>query len=149
MAEKLGLLQVSLVPRSVPPPMKTETSNAQSGRKILNDLMGEGYVERKDARRNSFSGALDDYAEEVCYGRIWGRGGLDFKTRSMITIAVLAVLNRSNSLRLHVDAAITNGCSIEELREILLQSAVYVGLPAAGDAFKTVEEVLRARHLLD
>lgn len=111
--------------------------------------MGEGYVEAKDARRNAFSGVLDDFAEQVCYGRIWGREGLDFKTRSMVTIAVLVALNRSNSLRLHVDAAITNGCSMGELREILLQTAVYVGLPAAGDAFKIAEPVLRVRQLLD
>lgn len=129
--------------------MKLENITRDAGRRVMNELMGEGYVEAKDAKRNSFSGVLDDYAEEVCYGRIWSREGIDRKTRSIVNIAVLTALNRSHSLGLHVQAAIANGCSVVELREILLQTAVYCGLPAAGEAFKVAEEVLRTRHLLE
>lgn len=126
-----------------------EKSTKEIGRKIMNELMGEGYVEGKDKKRNNFSGVLNDYSEEVCFGRTWSREGIDRKTRSIINIAMLTALNRPAQLRSHVDGALTNGCTVEELREILLQTAVYCGLPAAGDAFKVAEEVLRARKLLD
>jgi len=126
-----------------------EKSTKEIGRKIMNELMGEGYVEGKDKKRNDFSGVLNDYSEEVCFGRTWSREGIDRKTRSIINIAMLTALNRPAQLRSHVDGALTNGCTVEELREILLQTAVYCGLPAAGDAFKVAEEVLRARKLLD
>lgn len=126
-----------------------EKSTKEIGRKIMNELMGEGYVEGKDKKRNDFSGVLNDYSEEVCFGRTWSREGIDRKTRSIINIAMLTALNRPAQLRSHIDGAITNGCTVVELREILLQTAVYCGLPAAGDAFKVAEEVLRARKLLD
>jgi 4-carboxymuconolactone decarboxylase len=121
----------------------------QTGRKIMNELMGEGYCEGKDKRANAFTAVLNDYSEEVCFGRIWSRPGIDRKLRSILNIAMLTALGRPNQLKNHIDGAINNGCTMEEIREILLQSAVYCGLPAAGDAFKVAEEVLKARKLLD
>jgi 4-carboxymuconolactone decarboxylase len=120
-----------------------------TGRKIMNELMGDGYVEGKDQKANAFTSVLNEYSEEVCFGRIWARPGIDRKLRSILNIAMLTALGRPAQLKNHIAGALNNGCTVEEIREILLQSAVYCGLPAAGDAFKVAEEVLKARRLLD
>ncbi len=120
----------------------------QTGRRIMNELMGDGYVEGKDKKRNSFTSVLNDYSEEVCFGRVWARTGIDHKLRSILNVAMLAALGRPNQLRNHLDGALNNGWTVDELQEVLLHSAVYCGLPAAGDAFKVAEEVLRARKLI-
>jgi 4-carboxymuconolactone decarboxylase len=118
------------------------------GREIMGELMGSDYLEGREKVRNEFNGVLQDYSTEVCFGRTWSRKGLDRKLRSVINLAMLTALNRPNQLRHHVEGALNNGCSVEEIREILLQSAVYCGLPAAGDAFKVAEQVLKERNLL-
>jgi 4-carboxymuconolactone decarboxylase len=120
----------------------------QTGRTIMNELMGDGYVEGKDARKNSFSGVLDEYSEEVCFGRVWARPGIDRKLRSILNIAMLTALNRPAQLKNHLEGALNNGVTVDELREILLHTAVYCGLPAAGEAFKVAQEVLKGRNLL-
>lgn len=119
------------------------------GRQVMRELMGAEYVESKDKKRNDFNSVLHEYSEEVCFGRVWGRQGIDRKLRSILNVAMLTALNRPAQLRNHLDGALNNGCTVEELREILLQAAVYCGLPAAVDAFRLAEEVLRARKLLD
>ena len=124
------------------------TNTQEIGRKIMNELMGAGYVEGKDKKRNEFNSVLFDYSEEVCFGRTWARPGIDRKLRSILNIALLTALNRPTQLAHHVDGAITNGCTLEEIREILLHTAVYCGLPAAGEAFRVAEEVLRERKLI-
>ncbi|GAA4390022.1 carboxymuconolactone decarboxylase family protein [Tsukamurella soli] len=121
----------------------------EDGRRILAELMGADYVATKDKKRNSFNEAIQEYSEEVCFGRTWARDGIDRKQRSIINIAMLTALNRPNQLRHHIEGALTNGCTVAELKEILLQTAVYCGLPAAGEAFRIAEEVLRERGLLD
>ena len=122
---------------------------AATGRRILGELMGPTYTTNKAKARNKFNDVLQDYAEEVCFGRVWGREGIPRKQRSIINIAMLVALNRMGPLRNHIDGALNNGCTVEEIQEILLQTAVYVGLPAATEAFKVAEEVLKARKLLD
>jgi 4-carboxymuconolactone decarboxylase len=119
------------------------------GRRIQHELMGPGYLEDKDKKLNAFNSALNDYAEEVCFGRIWARTGIDHKLRSTLNVAMLTALNRPNQLRSHVEGALNNGVTVDELREILLQAAVYCGLPAAGDAFRIAEEVLKGRGLVE
>ncbi|MBB3014052.1 carboxymuconolactone decarboxylase family protein [Cupriavidus alkaliphilus] len=123
--------------------------NRETGRQIMRELMGAGYVEQKDKKRNAFNAVLHEYSEEVCFARVWARNGIDRKQRSILNIAMLTALNRPSQLRHHMEGALNNGCSMEELREILLQAAVYCGLPAAGDAFRIAEEVLKERKLLD
>jgi len=125
------------------------TTPRETGRKIMNALMGDGYVEDKDKRKNSFVQVLHEYSEEVCFGRVWARGILSHKTRSILNIAILTALGRPNQLRHHVEGALNHGVTTEELREILLHTAVYCGLPAAGDAFHVAEEVLKERKLID
>ena len=127
----------------------TAGSDRETGRRILGELMGEDYLAKKDNTRNAFNQALQDYSEEVCFGRIWARDGLDRKQRSIINIAMLTALNRPAQLAHHVEGAVTNGCTVAEIQEILLQAAVYCGLPAAGEAFKVAESVLRSHGHLD
>ncbi|WP_435225772.1 carboxymuconolactone decarboxylase family protein [Streptomyces sp. Tue6028] len=121
----------------------------ENGRRILSELMGPDYVEKKDKKRNSFNEAIQEYSEEVCFGRVWARDGIDRKQRSIINIAMLTALNRPTQLSHHIEGALNNGCTVDELKEVLLQTAVYCGLPAAGEAFRVAEDVLRARGLVD
>jgi 4-carboxymuconolactone decarboxylase len=114
----------------------------------MSELMGADYVEGKAKKRNSFNSVIHEYSEEVCFGKVWARNGIDRKLRSILNIAVLTALNRPNQMRNHVEGALNNGCTVEELREILLHTAVYCGLPAATDAFRVAEEVLQSRNLI-
>ena len=123
-------------------------NDRESGRRIMSELMGPEYLEAKAKTRNAFNGPLHDYAEEVCFGRVWAREGIDRKLRSILNVAMLVALNRSGPLRHHVEGALNNGCTVEELREILLHTAVYCGLPAATEGFKVAEEVLKERNLI-
>jgi 4-carboxymuconolactone decarboxylase len=118
------------------------------GEQIMGELMGEDYLGRRAQQRNEFNGVLQDYSAEVCFGRTWARPGLDRKLRSVINIAMLVALNRPNQLRHHIEGALNNGCTVAEVQEILLQTAVYCGLPAAGEGFRVAEEVLRERDLV-
>jgi 4-carboxymuconolactone decarboxylase len=120
-----------------------------TGERIMGELMGDGYLARRAQQRNGFNDVLQDYSAEVCFGRVWARTALDRKLRSVINIAMLVALNRPNQLRHHVEGALNNGCSVDEIQEILLQTAVYCGLPAAGEGFRIAEEVLRERGLVD
>jgi 4-carboxymuconolactone decarboxylase len=125
-------------------------TTSETGRRIMDELMGDGYVAKKDTTRNSFNDVLQEYAEEVCFGRVWARDGIDRKTRSIVNIAALTAMGRPAQLASHVQGAINNGATVAEIKEVLLQTAVYCGLPAATDAFKVAEEVLRAGgHLED
>jgi len=118
------------------------------GEQIMGELMGEDYLGRRAQQRNEFNGVLQDYSAEVCFGRTWARPGLDRKLRSVINIAMLVALNRPNQLRHHIEGALNNGCTVTEVQEILLQTAVYCGLPAAGEGFRIAEEVLREHDLV-
>ena len=126
-----------------------DRSSKEIGRQIMNEVMGDGYVEGKDKKANAFTAVLNAYSEEVCFGRIWAREGIDRKLRSILNIAMLTALNRPVQLRHHVEGALNNGVTVDELREILLHTAVYCGLPAAGEAFKVAEDVLKCRGLID
>ena len=119
-----------------------------TGEQIMSELMGEDYLVERAAKRNGFNDVLQDYSAEVCFGRVWARPALDRKLRSVINIAMLVALNRPNQLRHHLEGALNNGCSVQEIQEILLQTAVYCGLPAAGEGFRIAEQVLSERDLV-
>lgn len=121
----------------------------EQGRNVIRELMGDDFMSRRDKTRNSFNATIQDYSDEVCFGMVWSRPGIDRKLRSILNIAMLVALNRVPQLRTHIEGAINNGCTAEELREILLHTAVYAGLPAAVEGFKVAEEVLRAKNLLE
>ena len=106
------------------------------GREIRAAVLGEAYVAQATENADDFTGPLQDLVTEYCWGAVWGRDGLPLKTRSMLNLAMLAVLNRPNELRTHIKGALTNGVTRDEIREILLQVAVYGGVPAAVDSFR-------------
>jgi 4-carboxymuconolactone decarboxylase len=106
------------------------------GRAIRAAVLGEAYVAKATATVDDFTGPLQDLVTEYCWGAVWGRDGLSLKARSMLKLAMLAVLNRPHELRTHILGALTNGVSRDEIREIFLQVAVYGGVPAAVDSFR-------------
>lgn len=112
----------------------------ERGLQIRSDVLGAEYVDRALAGANEFTKPLQDLVTEYCWGAVWGREELPRKTRSMLNLAMIAVLNRPNELRMHVEAALTNGVSREEIREIFLQVAIYGGVPAAVDSFRIAGE---------
>ncbi|OMC45167.1 4-carboxymuconolactone decarboxylase [Mycobacterium sp. IS-2888] len=110
------------------------------GLQIRSAVLGEEYVNQALANADDFTKPLQDLITEYCWGAVWGREQLPRKTRSMLNLAMISVLNRPNELRTHVEAALTNGVSREEIREIFLQVAIYAGMPAAVDSFRIARE---------
>ncbi len=106
------------------------------GREIRAAVLGEAYVAQATGNLDDFAGPFQDLVTEYCWGAVWGRDGLELKTRSMLNLAMLAVLNRPHELRTHILGALTNGVTREEIREIFLQVAVYAGVPTAVDSFR-------------
>jgi 4-carboxymuconolactone decarboxylase len=105
-------------------------------------VLGDDYVDNAFRNADAFSRDLQEYLTEHAWGASWGRpGGLDFKTRSMINLAMISALNRPHELEIHLRGALRNGVSRDEIKEILLQVAVYCGAPAAVDSFRTAKKV--------
>lgn len=113
-----------------------------AGLAIRRQVMGDAFVDRALANTNEFSLPLQDLVTENCWGEIWTRDALPLKTRSLITIAMLVALKATTELKGHVRGALRNGCSIEEIREVLLQAVVYCGAPAGIEAFRAAQEVI-------
>ena len=114
----------------------------EKGLKIRKEVLGAEYVEKSLANADDFTSPMQRLVSEYCSGAVWGREELPKKTRSMLNIAMLAVLNRPNEFKLHIRGALRNGVTKEEIREILLQVAIYAGVPAAIDSFKNAKEIL-------
>jgi 4-carboxymuconolactone decarboxylase len=112
------------------------------GEKIRRQVMGNEFVDRALNNANDFTQPMQDYINAHGWGSTWQRGGIDLKTRSLITIAMLAALKAPQELKGHVRGALNNGATVEEIREVLLHSAVYCGAPAAQEAFRAANEVL-------
>jgi 4-carboxymuconolactone decarboxylase len=112
------------------------------GMKARRAVLGDAHVDRAQANENSFNAAFQDLITRYAWGEIWTRPGLPRKTRSLITIAMMVALNRPDELRMHLRAAANNGVTPKEIQEVLLQSAIYCGVPAANSAFHVAEEVL-------
>lgn len=105
-------------------------------------VLGAEYVDQSIRNADSFTRPLQQLVTEYCWGEVWQREGLSDRERSMINLAMITALNRPHELRLHVRGAINNGLSVEEVREVLLQTAIYCGVPAAIDSFRNAREVL-------
>jgi 4-carboxymuconolactone decarboxylase len=106
------------------------------------EVLGAEHVERSLASVSDFSRPMQQLVTEYCWGEIWTRPALDRRTRSLINLAMLTALGRQHELGLHVRGAINNGCEIDEIREVLLQTAIYCGVPAAMESFRTADQVL-------
>jgi 4-carboxymuconolactone decarboxylase len=111
------------------------------GLEIRTAVLGTEYVNRAVADADDFIKPFQDLVTEYCWGAVWGREEVSRKTRSMLTLAMISVLNRPNELRTHISAALTNGVTRDEIRETFLQVAVYAGVPAAVDSFRIAREV--------
>jgi 4-carboxymuconolactone decarboxylase len=120
------------------------TDKRQSGMDVRREVLGDAYVDRAEASRTPLTDEFQDLITRYAWGEIWTRPGLDRRTRSCITVAMLVALNRNEELALHIRAAVTNGVTADELKEILLQTAIYCGIPAANTAFGVAAKVLAA-----
>lgn len=113
----------------------------ERGLKTRKEVLGDDYVEKSLAAADDFTMPLQELVTRYCWGDIWNRPGLDKQQRSIINLAMITALNRPHELKLHVRGALNNGLSRETIREILLQTAVYCGVPACIDAFRVAKEV--------
>jgi len=111
------------------------------GLKVRKEVLGAEYVDAAIKNADDFTRPFQELVTEYAWGAVWGREGLSRKTRSMLNIAMLTTLNRPHELKLHIRAALGNGVTREEVREILMHVAIYAGVPAAVDAFRTAHEV--------
>jgi len=116
----------------------------EKGMAVRRAVLGDEYVNKALASATEFTRPLQDMVTENCWGEIWTRTVIPNKTRSLITIATLAALRASTELKAHVRGALRNGCSVEEIQEVLLQSTVYCGVPAGIEAFRAAREVIEA-----
>lgn len=115
-----------------------------TGMRIRREVLGDEHVDRAIERTTPLTSAFQDYITRTAWGDVWARDGLDRRTRSCITLAVLTALGHERELELHVRAAQTNGLSEAEIAEVLLHTAVYAGVPAANAAFRVAQQVLDA-----
>ena len=111
------------------------------GLKIRKAVLGDEYVSRALANQNAFNAPLQELVTEYCWGKVWGRPGLDRKQRSMLNLAMISILNRPHELKAHIRGALTNGVTPAEIREVFLQVMIYAGVPAAVDSFRIANEV--------
>ena len=111
------------------------------GLEIRKAVMGEAFVTNALKNADDFNKPFQELVTEYCWGAIWGREELPHKTRSMLNLAMLSILNRPNELRAHLKGALTNGVTRSEIREVLMQVAIYAGVPAGVDSFRIAREV--------
>ena len=113
------------------------------GLKTRREVLGAEYVDAALKSADAFNMPIQEFVTQYCWGDVWNRPGLDRKTRSLINLAMLTALNRPHELKLHLRGAINNGLSKEQISEVFLQSAIYCGVPAAIDSFRTAKEVFK------
>ena len=115
---------------------------ATKGLQTRTEVMGATFVERARNNTNAFNAPLQEWINEHAWGSVWQREGLTRQTRSLVTIAMLTALKSTTELKGHIRGALNNGCTVEEIREVLLHSAVYCGVPATQEAFRAAQEVI-------
>ena len=115
----------------------------EKGLGIRREIFGAELADKTWASADDFNRPFEELVNQYCFGEIWGRPGLDRKTRSIITLSMLTGLNRPNQIRAHVRGAITNGVSKKEIQELFLQAAIYCGVPAAVESFRIAKEVFQ------
>lgn len=113
------------------------------GLSIRREVLGAEYVDAAIKGADDFNRPFQEFITEYCWGAVWGRPGLPKKTRSIINLAMLTALGKPQELKIHVKGALKNGCTKEEIMEVLMQTAIYCGVPAAVDAFRTAREAFK------
>lgn len=119
----------------------------KAGLKERTEVLGPEYVERAVAGADNFNRDFQQIVTEYCWGGTWGRGVLERKNRSVLNLGMLAALGKSHEFKLHFRGAINNGLTLEELREVLIQIAVYCGIPVGVEAFRNAREVLEDMNI--
>jgi 4-carboxymuconolactone decarboxylase len=122
--------------------MSSESKHFKEGLAARREVLGAEYVDSSLAKADDFMMAFQHITTEWCWGYAWTRPGLDRKTRSMLNLAMLTALKAPHEIKLHVKGALTNGVTVDEIKEILLHATVYSGIPAGLEAFKAAHEVL-------
>ena len=120
----------------------TNSETFDAGLAMRKRVLGEAHVERSLSQVTDFSRDIQELVTEYCWGAVWTREGLELKTRSLLNLGMLTALGRSHELAVHVRGALNNGCSIDEIRETLMQTAIYCGVPAALESFRVAEKVI-------
>lgn len=115
-----------------------------TGMEIRRRVLGDDYVDRAVAKADAFNAEFQQLVTEYCWGKVWARSTLTDRERSLINLGMISALNRSAEFKAHVRGALRNGCSVAEIRDTLLQVAVYCGIPAGVEAFRLAREVLDA-----
>ena len=118
--------------------------SSDEGMRVRREVLGDAHVDRAEAGKNAFSADFQDLITRYAWGEIWTRPGLDRKTRSCLTLVALVALGRMDELELHLKAALRNGLTPDEIKEVLLHCTVYCGVPAANSAFAVAQRVLEA-----
>jgi 4-carboxymuconolactone decarboxylase len=118
-----------------------ERERHEAGMNVRRKVLGDAHVDRVEAAKTALDADFQDLITRYAWGEIWSRPGLPRHTRSLLTIGLLVALNRGEELRLHLRAAVNNGVTPQEIREVLLHCAIYCGLPAANSAFHAAKEM--------
>lgn len=118
-----------------------EKERYEAGMKVRRAVLGDAHVDRSLTRRSEFNTEFQALITRYAWGEIWTRPGLDRKTRSCMTLAMMIALNRVDEFKLHVRAAFNNGLTRDEIKEVILQAAIYCGVPAGNSAMHWAEEV--------
>ena len=122
----------------------SDEARHKAGMKVRRAVLGDTHVDRAEACKTDFTAEFQDFITRYAWGEIWSRPGLDRKTRSCMVLTALIALGHWNELGMHVRAAFNNGLSEDEIKEVILQSAIYCGVPAANHAFKEAEAAIKA-----
>ena len=115
----------------------------EKGLKIRREVLGAEYVDKAIASADDFNRPLQELVTQYCWGEIWGRPGLDRRTRSFINLAMISALNRPHEVKMHVKGALNNGLTKDDIKEVFLQVAIYCGVPAGVDSFRIAREVFQ------
>lgn len=127
----------------------TDTDAYRRGMKTRKEVLGAAYVDRATANATDFTRDFQQFITSYCWNDVWNRPGLERKTRSMLNVAMLAALGREDEFKLHVRASRNTGVTRDEVKEILIQVAVYAGVPAANTAFRLAREVFEQQDKED
>ena len=117
------------------------------GLQIRRRVLGDEYADRALANVDTFNSEFQELVSEYCWGKVWGRSALSDQQRSLNNLSMMAALNRPHEFKIHMRGALRNGCSLDEIRDTLLQVAIYCGIPAGVEAFRLAREVLEAEGI--
>ena len=120
----------------------THEETFEEGLRVRKQVLGADHVDRSMANISDFSTRIQQLVTEYCWGTVWSSDGLERKTRSLINIAMLTALNRNHELAVHVRGALNNGATTREIQEVLIQTAIYAGVPAALESFRVAEQIV-------